>query len=238
MIKTLYDCFRHWSEKGSVYLFSDPHFADQDCKVMDPKWISPDEQIDILNKCVHKNDTLIVLGDVGDVSYVRKIKAYKVLISGNHDSGASNYKRVRQRVLTSNDLSFVKGLKKDGVIDFIENDGGAYVCWKDNRLFDEVYDGPLIIAPKIVLSHEPLPTMPFWLNIHGHDHAGTICKDGYHVNVAANVIGYTPISLGDIIKNGFLSGIQDIHRMTIDRASASPIHKKFLIHRDKKGEPV
>ena len=89
MLKTLYDTFRHWSEKGSVYIYSDTHFEDSDCKLMDPNWISPQEQVNIINKVVHKNDTLILLGDVGNKEWVKKIKAgYKVLITGNHDAGA------------------------------------------------------------------------------------------------------------------------------------------------------
>ena len=36
--------------------------------------------------------------------------------------------------------------------------------------------------------------------------------------VAANVCGYTPINLGKIIKDGILSDIESIHRVTIDRA--------------------
>lgn len=42
------------------------------------------------------------------------------------------------------------------------------------------------------------------------------CK---HLNVAANVCDYTPVNLGVLIKNGILSGIESIHRETINRAS-------------------
>ena len=45
MILTLYEPFRHWSETGSVYILSDPHFGDSDCKLMDPGWIEPEEQV-------------------------------------------------------------------------------------------------------------------------------------------------------------------------------------------------
>ena len=45
MIPTLYEPFRHWSEKGSVYILSDLHFDDADCKFMSPDWITPQEQI-------------------------------------------------------------------------------------------------------------------------------------------------------------------------------------------------
>ena len=61
---------------------------------MDKNWISVDEQVDRINKLVHKNDTLVILGDVGDVEYVRQLRAkYKILIMGNHDAGSTNYKR-------------------------------------------------------------------------------------------------------------------------------------------------
>lgn len=36
--------------------------------------------------------------------------------------------------------------------------------------------------------------------------------------LAANVCGYTPINLGKILKDGILSDIESIHRVTIDRA--------------------
>ena len=49
MIATLYEPFRHWSEGGSIYILSDLHFDDDDCKLMDPDWITPEEQIDIIN---------------------------------------------------------------------------------------------------------------------------------------------------------------------------------------------
>lgn len=32
MIASLYQVFRHWSDNGSVYIISDTHFDDSDCK--------------------------------------------------------------------------------------------------------------------------------------------------------------------------------------------------------------
>lgn len=100
MIPQLYDCFKHWSEKGSVYIISDLHFNDPDCKLIDPNWITPEEQIEILNKIIHKNDTLIHLGDCGDLSCFAKLKAgRKILIKGNHDDKGDNfYKEVFDEV--------------------------------------------------------------------------------------------------------------------------------------------
>ena len=76
MILTLYEPFRHWSETGSVYILSDPHFGDLDCKLMDPGWIEPEEQVARINALVMKNDTFVCLGDVGDASFVKQIKAF------------------------------------------------------------------------------------------------------------------------------------------------------------------
>ena len=182
MIDCLYDCFKHWAKNGSVYIMSDTHFNDPDCAIMSKHWISPEEQIQILNKKIFKNDTLILLGDIGNPERVSKIKAKKILITGNHD---------------------VVHLYRD--------------------LFDEIYEGPLFIAPKILISHEPVTGLKFCVNIHGHDHAGKMryvdgmgCK---HINVAANVCGFTPINLKEEIKAGLVSKIKDIHRVTIDNAT-------------------
>jgi hypothetical protein len=62
------------------------HFDDADCKLMDPDWISPEEQIALINGNVRKNDTFICLGDVGNPEYIQQINAHwKVLLLGNHD---------------------------------------------------------------------------------------------------------------------------------------------------------
>ncbi len=177
MITSLYEPFRHWAEKGSVYLLGDTHFASDDCILMDPDWISVDQQIDVINKTIGQSDTFVCLGDVGELSYVSRIKAgLKVLIRGNHDATGA--------------------------------------C---RAVFDEVFTGPIFIAEKILLSHEPVTGLKWALNIHGHDHSGTEeyidgCK---HINLAANVCGYKPVSLGKLIKSGILADIEDIHSYTI-----------------------
>ena len=40
-----------------------------------------------------------------------------------------------------------------------------------------------------------------------------------HLNCAANVVDYTPLSMKDIINSGVLKNIKSIHRYTIDKAS-------------------
>lgn len=92
MITGLYDVFKHWSDGGSVYIISDTHFEDDDCKYMDADWPDPQTHIDNIKKYVHKNDTLIHLGDVGNPKWLEQIKAYKVLIMGNHDQSATKFR--------------------------------------------------------------------------------------------------------------------------------------------------
>lgn len=52
MIPTLYDKFKPWSERGSIYIISDTHFEDDDCKLMDADWITPQEHAECI--CVTK----------------------------------------------------------------------------------------------------------------------------------------------------------------------------------------
>ena len=178
MIKTLYPCFQHWSAKGSIYLISDTHFDDPNCKLIDANWITPEEYIKKLS-FITKNDTLIHLGDVGNPEYLTKLKCYKVLIMGNHDQSKTKFE----------------------------------------PYFDEIYGGALVIAPKIILSHEPLD-VTWALNIHGHEHNNKYIYNRYHLNIASNLFGYNVLNLTEVIKVGFLSCIDDIHRQTIDFATA------------------
>ena len=85
------------------------------------------------------------------------------------------------------------------------------------EIFDEVYTGALIIGEKLLLSHEPIDAK--WIfNLHGHNHTGAK-TDKYHLNVCADVIGYTPINFNQFLKSGALSKIQTIRRTVIDKAT-------------------
>ena len=181
MINSLYDKFKPWSAKGSIYIVSDTHFDDADCKYMDPNWITPQEHMATLKTYLHKNDTLIHLGDVGNAEYLDELKCYKVLITGNHD-----------------------------------------VLSKVASHFDEVYNGPLFIADRILLSHEPICGMEdFVVNIHGHNHAqlDSLLLPSTHINLASNVVDYSVFNLGIAIQNGLLSKTENYHRLTIDKAT-------------------
>ena len=211
MIKSLYKIFQHWSKNGSVYLYSDPHFGDWESYTFrgltnnKTKEELDQFQVDNINKVVHKSDTIIFLGDIGDPTSLKKIKGYKVLITGNHDKGSSIYE----------------------------------------DYFDEIYTGCLTISDRIILSHEPIENCPpFLFNIHGHDHSGRdfttyvlkdydidmpnnemtknylTCIKNYKLNklnLCAEWINYTPVSLSDIIRSGVLTNISTIHRDYLDK---------------------
>lgn len=187
MINGLYEFARKWSETGSIWLYSDPHFGDKDQKLMDENWISDDEQVNVLKRTCHKLDTLVILGDIGNPEYLSTMRCRLVGVLGNHDKGKSFYR----------------------------------------DYFDELYDGPVFISDKILLSHEPI-NLPFCYNIHGHCHSGA-ASDERHLNVAANIVGYKPVSLGVIIKSGVLKDIPTIHRLAIDKTAKNQTAKKSVM---------
>ena len=132
MIKCLYDTlYKKWMiDDGALWVLSDTHFSDFDAysfrgllnlpidtfysneEFEDDIKRLDEEQIKRINTLVGKKDTLIILGDVGNIECVKKLKTrYKILILGNHDKGASNYKRGKVLVPTPKEiLEASKGL--------------------------------------------------------------------------------------------------------------------------------
>lgn len=215
----LYPCFKHWlstegNKNNAIWFYSDPHFADAEMPYIRKNYIGDEEQVKRINNKVGKNDTIIFLGDIGDISFIQKIRGYKVLIKGNHDSGPSKYQRIEQtiseqEVIEKNlDITLYKKMFHPII---------GYYYYYDNKLFDEVYEGTLQINPKIILSHEPVE-YEYCFNIHGHDHSNWYNKEN-HLNVCAEHINYTPVSLKSILEKGVLKNIPDIHRVTIDTAT-------------------
>lgn len=99
----LYDIFRErWEPFSDIYLVSDTHFNDEELyigtKRIERK--DTDEYIKLINSKVGKKSILIHLGDVGDLEAMKKVRGYKVLIMGNHDTGATKYKGVFDEVYT------------------------------------------------------------------------------------------------------------------------------------------
>lgn len=221
-IPSLYGLFQErWGKFQTGWMISDTHFGDEDLKAGMTR-PSDEDIVKSINSCVGKNDLLIHLGDVGDVEYVRKLKGYKVLIMGNHDSGASNYKRqfaqkeYNQCWTVEGAFADMKKLYPGWKISFHQVSTGYIVCTADNGLFDEVYEGALIVGEKLILTHEPVE-IPWLFNIHGHNHQGNV-KTNNHLNVCSDVVGHKPVSFNKFLKEGHLSKIQTIHRACIDNA--------------------
>lgn len=227
----LYEPFMKWYRGGRIYLCSDLHFQTDTEMEQHFSWPTAEERLEKINKVVTKNDTFICLGDVGDrLDLVSKIRCgYKVLITGNHDKGVSNY--IRKEIFI--DWMWPSEAKAECirhpnwyVKDFNKSKVGVYY---KSGYFDEVYDGPLFINNKIVLSHERVE-LPFALNIHGHEHMGVYATQKelyaydkpyytYLINIASDVVDFKPIALDDILKDYPLKNITDIHRLTIDYAT-------------------
>lgn len=218
----VYNIFNERWCKQTVWLYSDPHFNDEDLATGVAKRPSDAEQIARINACVGKKDTLICLGDVGDIEYVRQLKGYKILIMGNHDAGRTNYERKIIKEIfdyeeyTQEEVKAKMRAKYPDCKSYIIEGLAGWIVTVDNGLFDEVYEGPLMIGEKLILSHEPLNT-PWAFNIHGHDHVGQNRKG--HLNVCSDVINYTPINFNQFLKTGPLARIDSIHRSTIDGAT-------------------
>ena len=63
----VYDIFNEKWCNQTVWIFSDPHFGDADIKKAYPNRPSDEELVKLINSKVGRKDTLILLGDIGDV---------------------------------------------------------------------------------------------------------------------------------------------------------------------------
>lgn len=222
--------FRGWDKKyfgEFLDIYNKKHKISDDILYSDDFYLGNEEfisefmeyldgiQIKNINSKCGKNDCLILLGDVGEPSRVAKLKAgYKVLLLGNHDKGASVYMRDYGK---SHFEEVVLEEYGDGIKHY---DYKKVIDVKDNHLFDEVYEGPLMINDRVILSHEPIMGLPNCLfNIHGHTHSNSI-EDGYHMNVCMEAINGIPVNFTKLMHDGSIKHVESIHRTTIDKATA------------------
>ena len=217
-----------WDGLQTCWIISDTHFGDKDLKQGIHNRPFDEELVKSINAKCGKTDLLIHLGDVGDVSYVKQLRAkYKILIMGNHDCGRTLYERqiitrtFPRKIFQEDEAMLEMQRIYPGCRHIIseeydfENENYVWVVKADNMLFDEVYEGPLIIGEKLILSHEPID-VPWAFNIHGHDHVDYKHKN--HMNVCADVIGYIPVNMNQFMKSGAMAHVETIHRDTIDKA--------------------
>lgn len=232
----LYNIFREkWEQYNNVWLMSDTHFNDDELAVGAKRAISDEDYVNLINSKVGKKDMIIHLGDVGNIEWVRKIRAgYKVLICGNHDAGASNYKRIiKQEIFDSEKYdkkSILAEMREkypgwkisvdDDVYFSFKQPFTFYVATADNGLFDEVYGGPIIVAEKLLLSHEPIHGWDGVFNIHGHVHDPKAKSNAHHFNICPDATNlFEPIPIKKILEGGYLGNVKSQHRATIDNAT-------------------
>lgn len=232
----VYDFFNEqfFSRVDDVFAVSDTHFGDQELRDGTPARMTDDEMVAAINKVCGKASALVHLGDVGDLSYVQKLRAkVKILVLGNHDGAAANYKRDRKVISLDRDkysreeaIQYACDSYPGYVITSIEEAWHPtlapferWVIGLDNKLFDYVFEGPVFLGEKLVLSHEPIPMITYAMNLHGHIHAAKR-PDGnlYHYNINWDVIKQ-PYHLSAALKKGLLSKITTLHRQTIDYAT-------------------
>lgn len=91
----VYDIFNKlWNDYQTVFIISDLHFNENDLKIGFPNRPSDEELVKRINAKVGRRDVLLILGDCGDLEYVKQLRGYKVLIAGNHDCGLTKHKEV------------------------------------------------------------------------------------------------------------------------------------------------
>lgn len=220
----VYDIFNERWNGQTVWIYSDTHFDDEELAAGTPGRLTSDEQVAAINAKVGRKDVFIHLGDIGNIEHVRKIRGYKILIMGNHDAGRTNYERKIIKEIfayekyTQEEVKEKICAKYPNCKLYITKGLAGWIATVDNGLFDEVYEGPLMIGEKLILSHEPLDCS--WaFNIHGHNHSGHRVPTKTHLNVCSDVIKYTPLNLNNLLKTGLTSYITSIHRSTIDTAT-------------------
>lgn len=232
--KFFHDCQDAW-------IISDPHFGDKELENGIPGRPSAEELVKAINQKCGKTSALVCLGDVGDLSYVKQLRAQvKILICGNHDKGAENYKRktvnrIFDAHIFSKEQAMAAAKAEYPDYDIVDVDEehqfhSPFIYWRiemDNRLFDYVFEGPLMLGEKLILSHEPISGITWAKNIHGHVH-NPVASDDYHYNVCLDVQNWQPVHLASYLKGG-LSGIKPLHRDIIDTATARNRKRKMKV---------
>lgn len=226
MLPGVYNIFNNIFKNKAVFCISDTHFGDKDIQKAYPDRPSDDELVKNINSKVGKNGILLLLGDCGDPTMCAKLRGYKVLVMGNHDAGRSNYERriftydfPKDHYTKSSALASMKQIFPN--CRYSINEYAPFEYWEiiaDNKLFDLVFTGPLILGEKLILSHEPLD-IDWAFNIHGHCHQGPVRRDANHLNVCSDVINCSPVNLNQLMKNGLTSKVCSVHRQSIGAAT-------------------
>lgn len=223
-----------WEDCQNVYICADSHFEDHDMREYF-NHPSAEEKVKKINSVVSKQDALIILGDIGTRRYVKDIRAKaKICIMGNHDSSANNLKRQIYHSKYDADVYTLDGAREDfekyhsreSLYIYYTEDWDIqhmpfhyYTFIGDNKLFDLVFKGPLIIGEKVILSHEHI-AVPGMYNLHGHHHSPNWQDTPERMCLCMEKINYTPLNLKKLLTDGRLKNIESLHHQTIERAKA------------------
>ena len=144
-----------------------------------------------INMCVHKDDTLYILGDFcfGSFEQVKemysRIRCHVILILGNHDH-----------------YTVAEGKKRAGIKEIYE--GPIYMPGSKG---------------KVILSHYPVKEAyhnPYVFNLHGHLHGSVLAKDmGNFINVAIGVNNFEPLRLDKLIDKA-LNSVKSRHERWLE----------------------
>ena len=179
------------------FYIADTHFSDNNIFTYYNRPFTDIDEMDNAiierwNSVVGHEDTVYLLGDIGNVDKLQECNGRIVVVLGNHDRNNETITKLEQFMY-------------DRFLEIRDKDEKGY------EGVVAIYDYPVMDNEiGAWLSHEPIEYMPPqvpYLNIHGHTHTynynpGSLSwKDGNRAfNVSAENINYTPISLEGIVK--------------------------------------
>lgn len=159
-----------------IYFISDLHFGHSNIINFERKQFKNIEEHDkyIINKyneIVKKDDTAYILGDLG----------------------AAGYGCGREYL-----IDCFKQLRGNKIIVMGNHDGYSVNFYKTLNGVIDVFNHPLYLTKRIVLSHIPVKVNDDVINVHGHLHGAILSLDNY-VCVSAHMINYKPLPLKRIM---------------------------------------
>ena len=90
MIEALYKPFQKWSEVGTVWIYSDPHFGDKELAAGIKDRPTAEEQVKMINAKVGRKDTLIILGDIINGKRSGRASEDEFVITSSHGIALSD----------------------------------------------------------------------------------------------------------------------------------------------------
>lgn len=180
----------------------------------DFQWLGAEGAVWIISDThFHESDIIAGMNRISDETFIKII---------NSRIGKKDYLIHLGDVGDLSYMEQIKGIPARRILITGNHDTGSK---NYEHLFGHIYTAPLIIGPKLLLSHEPIQSAEElgMVNLHGHVHNSVYYMDPYHYNFCADSIGFTPVNLNQWLTQGNLANVSSKHRQTIDYAT---IHSK------------